>query len=631
MDGDEERREKNSTDSIDKSDTKKVELQNISNLSHTQPSVSEQTEDLNTRKQEKMEASVQEVSSKAETENSLQSKGEVLGREVHKSVHHQKHSTETSKIGISTKFTSWFTGAIKNPYNIAFLVILLLGFLIRLKYIGQESIWNDAAVHLWYAQKVLQEPTFFLSQQYLAGDYFTVQTIMAFLLLFIKSPFLVGKIVATVFSLIGIVFMYLLGSELKGKFAGLLAAGLLAFNHIFWFYSVRPLADSPMLVMTIILLYAMVKLEKTEEKKEQFWWGVASGTMFIVCLLTKVQSVLFIFALVIYYLLFKRKILFKDKAILVSWLIPVGGVFIAHIAGKLLFGRAVLDRVFGLFLTTRGIPYGLEATGMLKWVFSWYLIPFIIIGALFVIFYKRKEYYFGMILFIFYWAFFEINVDSTADRYVLPLLSVGIILAVFAIVELGEIISTLSSKKVGRILSVVVVLIIVSQFYSVGNALIPSKSMSYAGHQEAGEWLKKNVVEGTPIFAGSPRMLRAFVGRDFYQEGHEDSPIVGGSIYWLRHEKYKEDFVGDAAQKNFERDLAMLNKNNDIYLEIDIWEYTQPKWYWPIRQESFVYFASLGFELVHVVQRDLPTQEGMQNQPVIFIMKKARSESVETS
>ena len=538
----------------------------------------------------------------------------------HEVKEHQKKNPHEK--GYGQKFKTWFSGAIRNPYNIAFLVILLLGLLIRLKYIGQESIWNDAAVHLWYAQKVLHEPSFFFTQQYLAGDYFTVQTIMAFLLLFFENPFLVGKIVAMLYALTGIVFMYLLGSELKGKFGGLLAAGLLAFNHIFWFYSVRPLADSPMLVTTIILLYTMVKLEKTAERKHKFWWGVASGTMFIVCLLTKVQSVLFIFALVIYYLLFNRKILFKDKAILVSWLISVGGVFFAHMIGKLIFGAAVLDRVFGLFLTTRGMPFGLEATGMLKWIFSWYLIPFIALGALLVIFYRRKEYYFGMILFVFYWVFFEVNVDSTADRYVLPLLSVGILLAVFAITELGEILSSLSTKKIGKILAVGVVLLIVFQFYSVGNALIPSKAMSYAGHSEAGEWLKANVPEGTPIFAGSPRMVRAFVGREFAGPGKWDK---GGSLWYLRADEYLEN------KSAFEQDLVLLNQESDVYVEIDVYEYTQPKWYWPIRQESLVYFASLGFELVHVVERELPTQQGLQKQPVIFIMKKARSESVETS
>ena len=227
-----------------------------------------------------------------------------------------------------------------------------------------------------------------------------------------------------------------------------------------------------------------------------------------------------------------------------------------------------------------------------------------------------------MILFVFYWVFFEVNVDSTADRYVLPLLSVGILLAVFAITELGEILSSLSTKKIGKILAVGVVLLIVFQFYSVGNALIPSKAMSYAGHSEAGEWLKANVPEGTPIFAGSPRMVRAFVGREFAGPGKWDK---GGSLWYLRADEYLEN------KSAFEQDLVLLNQESDVYVEIDVYEYTQPKWYWPIRQESLVYFASLGFELVHVVERELPTQQGLQNQPVIFIMKKARSESVETS
>ena len=65
-----------------------------------------------------------------------------------------------------------------------------------------------------------------------------------------------------------------------------------------------------------------------------------------------------------------------------------------------------------------------------------------------------------------------------------------------------------------------------------------------------------------------------------------------------------------------------LSQKNDIYLEIDVWEYYQPTWYWPLSQKSLDYFNSLGFKIVNVVEREVSTKDGLNQMPVIFIFKK---------
>ncbi|MEW5896141.1 MAG: glycosyltransferase family 39 protein [Nanoarchaeota archaeon] len=505
---------------------------------------------------------------------------------------------------------------LSDKYNLVFLLILFLAFLIRLKYISQESLWNDAAVHLWLAIKVTKAPSLFFSWGYLLGDYAPIQTLTALFYLFTKNILLSGKIVAMLYALAGVIFMYLLGTELKNKFTGLIATALLTFNHLFWFYSIRPLADSPLLVTTIILLYCMIKLEHTNK----ILWGITSGIMFLAAMFTKAQSSLYVFALVIYYLLFKRKEMIKNKAVLVSWLIPVGSVLVAHFVAKLLFKIRGLDRIFNLFLARRGMPFGFEALGMLEWIFSWYLIPFVVLGALFVIFYKKKEYYFGIILFLFYWLFFEINVDNTQDRYMLPLLSVAVILAAFALDELGSYISLFTHKAVKYFVVIGAVLLISWNYYQVGDPLIYNKSFSYLGYEEAGTWLKENVPEKDPIFAGEYRSIRLFAEREF--GGPPQDLDLGGSIWNLRSPyRYTENY-DNVSQKNFEEDVKNLSRESDVYLEVDVWEYYQPKWYWPITQQSLDYFGSLGFKLVKVVERDVLVDGNPQKMPVIFIFKK---------
>jgi len=506
---------------------------------------------------------------------------------------------------------------LKNKYNIAFLIILFLAFLIRLKYIGQESIWVDAAHHLWYSIKLTRDPSFFFSSEFLTGDYVPIQILTSIIYLLIKNVFIAGKIVAMLFGLIGIVFMYLLGSELKNKFTGLISASLLGFNHLFWFYGVRPLADAPLTSIVILIMYSVLKLEKTKEIK----WGVLTGFLFILSIFIKKQAIIFIFALIIYYLLFKRKELFNNRALFISWLIPVGSIFIASIFFKTNF----LAQVYTMFTKAIGLSQqysGLNAANKLPWIFSWYMLIPIIFGVLLVLLYKKKEYYFPLLFSFIYWMFFEVAIGTPEDRYILPLLPIGIIFFTFFTEELNLFVKMLLPKKEYVIKSLILlfVLFICWNFYDLGDSLIYNKSFSYGGHEEAGQWFKNNVpTNNTVIFMGSPIMQRVFYEQDF---GGPLTPnkefIKGGNIWFLRAGNYVIN------QTLFEEDLKKLSQTNDIYLEIDIWEYTQPKWYYPITQDSIDYFVSLGFQLVKVIEKEVPTQQGLQKMSVIFIFKKMK-------
>ncbi|MFC1686791.1 ArnT family glycosyltransferase [Nanoarchaeota archaeon] len=514
---------------------------------------------------------------------------------------------------------------LKNKYNLAFLIVLSLAILFRLKYFNMDSIWNDAAVHLWYSIKAAKDPSFLLNFTYWRGDYGLPQTITAFFYLFTKNVFLSGKLMALTYSALGITLIYLLGTELKNKFTGLMAAILLGTNHLFYFYSIRPLGDSPVLVSILFILYSMVKFEKEKSIK----WGVIAGCSFIITLMHKTQSVLFIIGLVLYYVFFKRKKALTDKATLISWLIPVGTIVSGHLLAKVITGQNLIGKVFSLMLHLRGMPFGFEAAGMLKWITTGYLIPLIVIGILLIVLYKDKKYYALLILGVYYWFYFELNVDRTQDRYMLPLLPFAILLALFALNEIGSYISLLIPKRVRKlnlhyILIFSVVLLIAWNFYTIADPLAYNKSFSYRGHPEAGEWLKENMPEDAILFAGSPRMMRAFAEIEYYSGGHKNSPILGGSLWWLRHNRYLEQYNPKTARANFEEDLANLTKKHDIYLTIDIWEYTQPKWYWPISQESINYFQGKGFKIVNIIERETLTQSGLQKMPVIFIFKKDR-------
>jgi hypothetical protein len=138
-----------------------------------------------------------------------------------------------------------------------------------------------------------------------------------------------------------------------------------------------------------------------------------------------------------------------------------------------------------------------------------------------------------------------------------------------------------------------------------------SKADSYVGFREAGEWLAQNVPEDAVVYAGSPAAIRLFYGEEYLNEGYaEGFGSVDGKIY----------YGFPATKQEFEQQL--LTRPSNVYLEVDIWEYKNQQWMYPLSQENFDYLASLGFEPVYAVEREIPTQTGIQNVPVIYILKK---------
>ena len=77
----------------------------------------------------------------------------------------------------------YFLGLVRNWYFSLFLVLLLVAFVIRIKYSFIDSIWNDEAVYMWNAVRALNEPLYFFSKSFL-NDAIIPQVIIAFFKLF---------------------------------------------------------------------------------------------------------------------------------------------------------------------------------------------------------------------------------------------------------------------------------------------------------------------------------------------------------------------------------------------------------------------------------------------------------------
>ena len=510
---------------------------------------------------------------------------------------------------MGVKLANKFLAFLDDRYNQAFLVVLLVGVLMRLKYFFMESIWNDASVHLWYSIKILRMPSFIFTAEFLAQDYVIPQTITALFYIFTQNIFIAGKLMALSYAVIGIVFMYLLGAELKDKLTGLIMAVIFMFNPLMWFYTIRPLSDGPLAVMFVVVAYCVIKLEK---EKTNFWVLATVGAIFA-AMLTKMPAILLLVSFLIYFG-FRYKQVIKEKAIQRSIGLLLSIFVVSNVLYYIGFKKWLISAFFNKFFTFDGLTTGFEGLGFIPHMLSWYVIILFVIGLMFILFYRATKYYFVMITAIVFWFYFEFSVTSF-DRYLLPLIPLIITIAAFGLIESAEIARSISKQTIVKYVLILFVLFVVcSNYNSYGSALIDSKVDSYAGYQEAGEWIKKNVPEtNSVVFVGSPRSIRAFSEREVhtnYAVSRDGELVNLRSDYYLAN---RDLFYADVN--------AALAAGKEVYLEIDVWEYTQPSWYFPLSQESMNDFVSQGFQPLHVVERETNTEQGRQSLGVIYLFK----------
>ncbi len=484
-----------------------------------------------------------------------------------------------------------------DPFTLGFLVVIIFGINMRLRYFSLETLWNDAAVYMWMSEKILLTPAYFFTKEFLLDGSFTIQMLTAFFNIFGAEVFTAARLSALTFSILGIIFIYLLGKEIRGKTVGIVAAALLASSHLLWFYNTRILADAPLVTMVIIAAYFLTKLEKAKEIK----WAIPAAIFLLLTVLTKRQAIIFPVGVFLFYLIKYKKEMFTNKALLACWGISWGLPVIGALGLWALTGQNYL---YGLFvqklLLHEGIGAATNVLPQIPFILSKYLLIAAIIGAILVAFYKIKNAHITIFIISLYAIWFEIGIELPLDRYLLPIIPLAAILGAITIDEIAKIAKTVSKSKVIYLIALVILAaLIIQPMYTQGENLIESKSFTYTGYQEAGAWVNENLGENDILYAGSPRMMRAFTAREYShtleQEGRD--PYTNSLIHF-RTAQYKEN------QSFFEQEQEELSKTHDIFIEIDIWEYTQAPWYFPISYDSITYFESLGYEVVHIINKD---------------------------
>ncbi len=485
----------------------------------------------------------------------------------------------------------------KDKYNLAFLAILITAIFLRLRYFFIESVWTDEALYGWYGYQILHNPAFLFSEEFAKVVSYLPSLVSAFFNIFTNS-FFAGKLMTLIFGVFGIILIYLLGTELKDKFVGLLATIMLSFNSLYWFLTNRILLDVPLTTMFTLTAFCLIKYEKTKTK----FWFIFLMVSSALTIYTKSAGILILPFLALYFILTYRTRIFsllKRKEVWIGILVFLMAISFFVIINITHFGGLTAHSLKEVSATIEISMW--EPIKTLPFILTWYTIPFLILGLLFSLIYRKKEHFLLLSWLVVFLGFFTFVNPNIVPRYLIPIVPAAFLISALAISELRVYIKKIGNVDINQWIVVAVILLLMVPAYIQGNNLVKSKSYTYTGFKEAGEWLKLNTEPDATIFTDSTRTLRLFSGKEF--------GIYGGELERPAKEK-----------KDFEEQLK--KEDLPVYLVVDVWEYIQPGWMYPLSQEKLGYIQSLGFELMKVVEKPYPTPNGLINQPVVFILKK---------
>ena len=465
------------------------------------------------------------------------------------------------------------------------IIVLIIVAAIDINYLGLQSFWPDESLYVGYANSLAKDPGFLFSEQ-------LNQFIVHFPIIIISSLSFMGTVLAAkitilLFLVFGIFSTYLLGSAIKDKTVGLFSAIFFALLPLTQFLTSRILLDVPIAAMVTFTLYCTLKYEK----EKNMTWAAILGTAIFLTIFTKNAGILVLPIIGVYALLFNYK---KISSITKKPNLAVFAFVVLTIVVYLLrqFLMPNIQPFTGFTAIFSGGP--LAYLESLPFILSWYLIPFFLVGLVFTVLnVKSKKYLLLLLALGAYFIVISFLVPEKEPRYAMPVIPLLTIMCAYGLSKLRI------NKQIGYVLIAFSVIILVP-IYLDGYNLTMSKSFSYTGFPEAGNLLKTIATKDSIIYASSARSMYAFSGFKFEE--------YGGNIRLLP--QTKEEFE------------TVVNNTKDVYIELDMWEYTQPDWIYPWDQEKIGYLQSLNFTVVKAINKPVLTQQGLTNQTVVAILKK---------
>ncbi len=504
---------------------------------------------------------------------------------------------------------------LKNPYSLAFLVILIIGILIRLKFtfINGGGLWWDEVGWLISGQIVagISYATFEAAKAplfpLLSGLIFSLgggENTIRVLLVLVPS---IGTMLGT----------YILGREIFNKKVGLIAMAIVAVFSHHLFYEARIMADMLANSLEVLTIALFIYFYVNKKKPHLLFVPIILG---VFAFLTRYSASIALISIAAYLILTERFSLFKNKH---AWIAAGVGSAMLVIFGLInlsIFGHvwpAMIHYITSPVSGTAAIEaaHGALNASFLYTIFDWLnfgpgllgggtvlvksLVPMFIIGlyCFFSMFlgidkiFKKEDnedtkkikpifmlfLWFGISAY--FWIFFF--------GYATPRWAMGVAPAIIVIVGYGffilyEIIKKLfrkflNNKNAAKIIAVVIVGAILlgslNLIYERTDRMIESKAGGYDYFKPTSLWLKDNVQENELIMFPSYIWYEYYTQRDNFITDY-DIKVAAFEHRNLTHLFLKEVPYGLIPTCEYDYEIAMRDTGIDYF----VWTAGQQVW-----------------------------------------------------
>jgi len=462
-------------------------------------------------------------------------------------------------------------------YFILFVIILTISIKIRIPMLFVERFWPDEALYSWYALQLFLDPSYLFSAQII--EYHPpLFAIIASLFHFSFTPLLACHVATFLFNLTGIIFIYLLGKRIQGQFLGIFSAVALSFNYVYLAASSQILLDAPMSAMFIIITFLMIRTLDKPSKLAFLSLGIFAS--FIILL--KWSGIVVLLYGGLFFVFFTRQQSREEKLkcavhLLLPPLLVTGLLLINNyvLMGKILPQISALQGFFFIHP-----PWGYIANFNTS-MGNNFLCPLFLAGVLLSLSQKRKE----ELLIITWFLLFFISLSlmpEKAIRYSLMFVPPAILLSGLGVVFITE--KWLSNIKHVVLPAVLILMCIFYLFKTPGEvSQIHLKSHRYSRYDQAGALVKKELSDQGTLIVSSHRAMRYHTGIDFKE--------FGGRLHIIPRDQSEFEYL-------------VRTTESPVILELDIWEWYQPDWIYPLNEEKIDYLKNLGFKISSVIKFD---------------------------
>ena len=484
-------------------------------------------------------------------------------------------------------------------YSAFLFFVILLTVLLQLPHLLSERLWPDEALYAWYAQQISSNAGFILSKE-------CVYPPVTFAVLScgnrLWAPEISYRAVELIYFISGIYLIYYLGSVVSGRYLGILAATLLAFNPVYFNYGTYILLDNPMAIYHLIFAIGLIKLRAKHQKQSL---GVLS-VIGLIIVLSKLSG-----ALIIPWLLMFFYFLLKEDA---AYQVRVMGISL----GCIILGLALF--LFKNFLSNAPIiPSTSALHGKIFIENQWYylrnfdsliprvFIPFFFLGF-FVVLKKGGRVRAVLLMWLSVYLSAISLVPEKDFRYALPVIPCLVLMAGMGMEAAGSLLTRTLLKQHYQIMLRITGLMIV--FAVMGNAqqrLAPQMNradLEYTGYAEAAQLIRSFSQKDLLIVASSPRAIKYYCG--------EGCGRQGGNIVYLPRQ-----------QDEFEAVVDHL-RTRAVLLQIDGWTMNRARWIYPLNRQQLGYLEKRGFRPVKVIYKPfVKAGQREQRMPVIVLFYRA--------